>query len=121
LQNFRSDKLKQKQVEISAEYIISQPLWQRVPTRTETGERTFDFMVIVKKLNQLDSVKQRFILKKIYPILETYSNVILLADLNLKINLLWVSHLPRPNLSFEIASQIMDAYPPARLISHRLE
>ncbi|VAW93301.1 hypothetical protein MNBD_GAMMA21-948 [hydrothermal vent metagenome] len=108
-----------KNVEAVTEYTVSLPLWQRVPTRTETGERAFDFMIIVRRLNKLEPIKQKSVLDNIYSILSQYSEVILLADLNLKINLLWISHLPRPNLSFEITSSIIDAYPLARLISHR--
>jgi len=102
-------------------YNASQPLWQRVPSRTAEGERVLDFMVIIRKLNKLLPDEQKTALNSIYKVLNLYSKVILLADLNLNlnINLLWVSHLPRPNLSFEIASEIITVYPLARLISHR--
>ena len=113
------DKLNHQYIDAAAEFSSPMPLWQRVPTHTEAGELAFDFMVFVKKLNKLDSVEQTATIDKIYSVLNIYSKVILLADLNLKINLLWVSHLPRLNLSIEIASQIINVYPPARLISHR--
>jgi len=100
-------------------YNASQPLWQRVPSRTAEGERALDFIVIIRKLNKLSPNEQKTALNNIYKVLNSYSKVILLADLNLNINLLWVSHLPRPNLSFEIASEIITIYPLARLISHR--
>lgn len=121
LSNINPDKFNHKNVQLSAGYDITQPLWQRVPTRTDTGELAFDFMVIVKQLNKLAPMKQNIVLDEIYSVLEIYSKVILLADMNLKMNLLWVSHLPRPNLSIEIASRIIDVYPPARLISHRAD
>ena len=113
------NKINHKNIELVTEYNVSLPLWQRVPTHTDTGELAFDFMIIVRQLNKLELIKQKLAMEQIYSVLNTYSNVILLADLNLKINLLWVSHLPRPNLSFEITSRIIDVYPLARLISHR--
>ncbi len=108
-------------IQLTTEYDVTQPLWQRVPTRTDTGELAFDFIMIVKRLNKLVPGKQKNALDKIYSVLEVYSKVILLADMNLKTNLLWVSHLPRPNLSIEIASRLIDVYPQARLISHRVD
>ena len=115
------DKLNYKDVQLATEYSVTQPLWQRVPTRTNAGELAFDFMIIIKRLNKLSPIRQKDVLDKIYSVLDIYSRVILLADMNLKMNLLWVSHLPRPNLSIEIASRIIEVYPPARLISHRVD
>ena len=87
-----ADLLNQKNIQIIPEYDVVQPLWKRVPTRTQTGEHTFDFMMIIKGLNRCTQIEQNLTLDNIYPVLDSYSEVILLADLNLKINLLWISH-----------------------------
>jgi len=106
-------------IKLVSGYFASQPLWQRVPTRTVTGELAFDFMIITRQLNKLLAEEQKTALSAICSVLNSYSKVMLLADLNLNINLLWISHLPRPHLCFEIASKIIEVYPLARLISHR--
>jgi len=115
------DQIKHKNLLDSLEYAAAQPLWQRVPSRTQAGELTFDFIMIIKRLNKCPAVEQKHILDKIYSILRSYSKLILLADLNIKTNVLWISHLPKPHLSIDIASRIHDIYPQARLISHHID
>ena len=95
-----------------------QPLWQRVPTRTDAGEPAADFMMLVRKLNRMAHVQQQRIMDMLFDVLQRYSDLILLADMNMKMNLLWVSHVPRPGLGLEIASMLHHAVPEARLISH---
>ena len=96
----------------------SQPLWQRVPTRTDSGEYACDFMMLLGRFNQLDTSGQENIVEKLYAVLKYYSDVVLFADLNVKLNLLWVSHRPRPGIGLEVAAMIHEQIPEAKLISH---
>ena len=84
------------------------PLWQRVPTRTDAGELAADF--IIQKQKVYDTL---------YQILKTYDADILLAEVNTRMNTLWVSHKPRPGLGVEIAAMIHEHVPQAKLISQR--
>ena len=106
-------------VKLSAEYQTAEPLWLRAPTRTDSGELAADFMMLVRNLNKLASQQQQTVLNKLHTVLDLYNKQVLLADLNLKINLLWVSHVPRPGLGFEIAAQLHYAVPEAKLISQQ--
>ncbi len=97
----------------------AEPLWQRVPTRTDAGECASDFMMIITRLNAVGDAIQQRILTDLYNVLNTYTDAILFAEVNMKMNLLWVSHRPRPGLGVEIASQIHHVVPEARLVANR--
>lgn len=94
----------------------AEPLWQRVPTRTEYGELTADFMMLIKRLKQLHHQKQQQIFSQLHAILNAYAAVILFAEVNIQLGTLWVSHRPRPGLGLEIAAVIHECIPEAKLI-----
>ena len=96
----------------------SQPLWQRVPTRTDAGEYVCDFMMLISRFNQLTSHTQNSIVEKLYAVLKHYSDVVIFADLNVKLNLLWISYRPRPGIGLEVAAMIHEFVPEAKLVSH---
>ena len=95
-----------------------QPLWQRVPTRTDAGEYVCDFMMLISRFNQLTPLSQEHIVEKLYAVLKHYSDVVIFADLNVKLNLLWISHRPRPGIGLEVAAMIHEFIPEAKLVSH---
>lgn len=95
------------------------PLWQRVPTRTEYGELVPDFMMLIRRLKQFHLSRQQQILSQLHAILDGYATVILFAEVNIQLGTLWVSHRPRPGLGLEIAAVIHNSIPEAKLISHR--
>jgi hypothetical protein len=95
----------------------AEPLWQRVPTRTEYGELTADFMMLIKRLKQCHQQKQREIFTRLHEILDGYATVVLFAEVNVQLGMLWVSHRPRPGLGLEIAALIHHCIPEAKLIS----
>jgi hypothetical protein len=95
----------------------AEPLWQRVPTRTEYGELVADFMMLIKRLQQFHQYKQEQILNQLHQILNGYAAVILFAEVNVQLGTLWVSHRPRPGLGLEIAALIHNYIPEAKLIS----
>ena len=95
----------------------AQPLWQRVPTRTEHGELAADFMMLVRQLKLLGRGRQQQLLNELQGILACYDKFILFAELNMHINTLWVSHRPRPGLGMEIAAAIHYRVPEAVLIT----
>jgi hypothetical protein len=95
----------------------AEPLWQRVPTRTEYGELTADFMMLIKRLKQLQQYRQQQIFNQLHRILSSYASVVLFAEVNMQLGTLWVSHRPRPGLGLEIAAIIHACIPEAKLIS----
>lgn len=97
----------------------AEPLWKRVPLKTDAGELVSDFIMILSDLKKLGAIQQQQIYDKLYQVLKIYDGDILLAEINTKLSTLWVSHKPRPGLGTEIASLIHHHVPQAKLISQR--
>ena len=95
------------------------PLWQRVPTHTDAGELAADFIMILSGLKKLGATQKQMIYDTLYRVLKTYDADILLAEVNTRMNTLWISHKPRPGLGVEIAASIHHHIPQAKLISQR--
>lgn len=101
------------------EFQSADPLWQRVPTRTEHGELTADFMMMIKRLKLIHHQRQQQIYNQLQQILNGYAAVILFAEVNVQLGTLWVSHRPRPGLGLEIAAVIHECIPEAKLIGQQ--
>ena len=95
----------------------SEPLWKRVPTRDLSGKPYTDFMMLIPGLRNFESSHLHDIINKLEAVLKHYEKDIILADLNLKINVLWVTLQPHLGLSSEIAALIHHAVPEAKLVS----
>lgn len=103
----------------ATELQAAEPLWQRVPTRTEYGELTADFMMLIKRLKQFHLQKQQQIYNQLQYILNSYAAVVLFAEVNVQLGTLWISHRPRPGLGLEIAALIHECIPEAKLVSQQ--
>ncbi len=95
----------------------SEPLWKRAPTRDNSGKPYADFMMIIPGLRNFEASRLNDIINRMGAVLQHFENDIIFADLNLKINVLWVTVQPHPGLSTEIASLIHHAVPEAKLVS----
>jgi len=95
----------------------SEPLWKRAPTRDKTGKPYADFMMLIPGLKKFEPSRLNDIINKMGAVLNAYENHIIMADLNLKINVLWVTLEPHVGLSTEIAALIHHAVPEAKLVS----
>ena len=95
----------------------SEPLWKRVPTRDLKGKPYTDFMMFIPGLKHFESSRLQEIVDKVEAVLKHYEKDIILADLNLKINVLWVTLQPHIGLSTEIAALIHHVIPEAKLVS----
>ena len=93
------------------------PLWQRAPTKDEDGTYLSDFMMIIPKLKKRSSTYRRKVLDALIEVLERYKDIIVFADLNLKINVLWVSLRPVEGMCLEIPAAIKVAVPEALLVA----
>jgi len=95
-----------------------EPLHKRVPTHDEDGRRLSDCMILIPKLRD----KPKHLLQKtvadIERILVSFNKTVVFAELNLKLNLLWISVRPRPGITFELAGAIQVCVPEAKLVSH---
>lgn len=114
LENKKSECLKH-----TLELAPSTPLWQRVPTRDETGKSFLDFQIIIPKLKAAAPAHQKKTLDTLNAVLTRYQETVVFADLNLKMNLLWVSIKPVKGVIWEIINAILESVPEAKLISDR--
>jgi hypothetical protein len=95
------------------------PLWQRVPTKDDAGNYLGDFMMVIPKLKVASSDHRKRTLDSINAVLTRYQYAIVFADLNLKMNLLWISVKPVKGIILEISTAIIESVPEAKLISDR--
>ena len=93
-----------------------QPLYQRVPTRDVDGKLLGDFMVLIPGLRNRPRHQFTATLARLQAVLGQFTEVVF-ADLNVPLNLLWVSVRPRPQIILDIAAAIMLHVPEARLVA----
>jgi hypothetical protein len=99
----------------------AEPLWKRVPTHDDNGAPLSDFMMIIPKLRNNPGHIIKNIINDISTVLEHYKNTVVFADLNLKLNVLWVSVKPVPGICLELPAAIKMRVPQAMLVGHKLD
>ena len=93
------------------------PLWQLAPTRDAAGRRLTDFMMLIPHLRSRPRAEIERASRDIQAVLALHQDVVF-ADLNLKLNLLWVSLRPRPGAISELVAAIRLRVPEAVLVGH---
>jgi len=96
------------------------PLWKRVPVRDSEGKMLSDFMMIIPRLRHQSPQGIKEIVLKIEEVLTYYERHVVFADLNLKLNVLWVSMKPVPGMCLEVATAINLHVPDAKLVAQRI-
>lgn len=96
----------------------SGPLYERLPTRDEYGRRLSDFMVLFPGLRERPSGECRERVARVNAILKGFPEVVF-AEVNLKLNLLWVSVRARPGVILDIACCLRFHLPEALLVAPR--
>ncbi|MCG6969781.1 MAG: hypothetical protein LJE85_08455 [Gammaproteobacteria bacterium] len=96
------------------------PLWKRVPVRDSEGKPLSDFMMIIPKLRSKSPQSIKEVVLKIEKVLAFYDRHIVFADLNLNLNVLWVSLKPVPGMCLEVAAAINLHVPDAKLVAQRI-
>lgn len=94
----------------------AEPLWQRVPTRLPDGRPVSDFLMLIPRLRHQPAHIIQRTMREIDGVLTRYRKVVLYADLNLKINTLWVSVRPIPGICLELPAAVKLCVPEAVLI-----
>ena len=93
------------------------PLWKLAPTRDESGKLLCDFMVLIPRLKMQPAGYIGDAQNWIAGVLGHYEEVVF-ANMDLKLNLLWVSHRYRAGLMLEIVGAIRLQLPEAMLVAH---
>jgi hypothetical protein len=96
----------------------SEPLRKRAPAVDEDGKPLSDFMVIFPGLRNRPNLQIQQTTQEIQRVLTGYAHSVVFAELNLSMNLLWVSTRRIDGLRFEIAESLRERIPFAKLVSH---
>jgi len=94
------------------------PLWQIVPTHGADGRPLADFMMLIPGLRSRPQHVINTTLNNLQKALEQYSEVVF-VNLNLKINVLWVSVNCRPGIILELVTSIQRLVPEALLVAQK--
>lgn len=96
----------------------AQPLRFRAPAVDEHGKALSDFMMIIPGLRDKPRQLIQQTLYEIHSALACFQHAVVFAEMNIKLNLLWVSIRPLHGIRLEIASAVQHRVPDARLVSH---
>lgn len=97
-----------------------EPLWKRVPTRGDDGRPLSDFMMIIPALRDRPPHRLHSLVHEIEAVFAYYRHAVVFADLNVRLNLLWVSVKPIPGVCLELATALKLRVPEARLVAPRI-
>lgn len=109
------------ELRMSPGWAPAEPLWKRVPTRGSDGRPLSDFMMIIPKLRTRPQSHVADVVQQIESVLHHYHDVVVFADLNLRLNVLWVTIKPVTGMCMEIPTAIKARVPDAVLVAHRPE
>lgn len=93
------------------------PLHEVAPTRDENGKPLSDFMMIIPKLKHQSEDYIQQTLNRLDIVLTAYREKVVFVDLNMKINVLWVTIRPIPGLILELSAAIKTQVPEALLVA----
>lgn len=99
-----------------ATLLPAQPLHERVPTRDENGHYLSDFMMLFPGLRERTGSGRQETVGRINAVLIGFPEVVF-ADLNVHLNLLWVSVRARPGVILDIACCVKFHVPEALLVA----
>lgn len=103
---------------VSSPFLPAEPLRKRAPAFDEHGKALSDFMMLFPGLVKKPQHYIQATIEHIQTVFADYDHVVVFAELNLKLNLLWISVKPVPGIRFQIAEALRALIPEARLVSH---
>jgi hypothetical protein len=95
----------------------TEPLYKRVPTRAEDGTFYSDFMVLIPGMREFPEAEIVQRISGLQAVLSRYRQVVF-ADLNIRLNLLWVTVIPERGLIPDLISALRQRVPEVRLVGH---
>ena len=99
------------------EMLPTEPLYKRAPREDEHGKPLSDFMMIIPKLRTRPKHLIQDTIRRIESVLERHAHLVVFADLNLKLNVLWVIVRPQPGVCWNLPVEINEAVPDALLVA----
>ncbi len=108
--------MNDKTISVSMGISPAEPLWKVAPTRDENGNRVGDLLMIIPKLKTKPSHHIQKTLAEIETALKQFSSLILFANVDMKLNTLWVSFKAQPGLFVEITAALKLHVPEAVIV-----
>jgi len=109
------EKKNSTNLKCSLELLRNDPLHERVPTHDDEGNALGDFIMLFPGLRDLAEVNLRSKVDILADILSQYREVVF-VDLNIPLNLLWVSIKYKPGLVLELSTYVKMRIPEAKLV-----
>jgi hypothetical protein len=103
-------------LKVSISISPAEPLWKLAPTRDENGGPVSDLLMIIPKLKTKPEQTIKDTLANIDCALKQYGDHILFANLDMKLNTLWVSFKAVPGIYSEIVATLKISVPEAVLV-----
>ena len=113
---FYDSHMKDKEITLSLGIKPAEPLWKIAPTRDEDGNRVSDLLMIIPKLKSKPKHYIQNTLSEIEVALRQYKHLVLFANVDMKLNTLWVSFKAQPGLFAEITATLKLHVPEAVVV-----
>ena len=107
-----------EEIMVSPTLLPAEPLRKRAPVFDEHGKALSDFMVLIPGLVNKPQHLIQVTIEHIQTVFANFNHVVVFAELNLKLSLLWVSVKPVPGVRHQISDALRALIPEARLVSH---
>ena len=108
--------MKKADLKLSVDVSPAEPLWKLAPTRDDEGGPVSDLLMIIPKLKHKPEDYIRDTMANIDCALKQFGNDILFANLDMKLNTLWVSFKAVPGVYGDIVSSLKISVPEAVLV-----
>ena len=109
------------QLSVTQALLPNTPLIDRIPKRDENGKPLSDFMMIIPKLRDRPTHQLNQILAEIQAVAAMFEKDVMYLDINLKLNLLWVSVRAVPGILTQLPAAIRQRVPEALLVASQAE
>lgn len=108
--------MKDKDITLNLGIKPAEPLWKIAPTRDAEGNRVSDLLMIIPKLKTRPKHHIQNTLSEIELALKQFRHLVLFANVDLKLNTLWVSFKAQPGLFAEITASLKLHVPEAVVV-----
>ncbi len=95
----------------------AEPLHRRAPRRDAGGRAYGDFMMIIPGLRERPRHVVEATLQDLERVLAQLAGLVVFADFNLRLNLLWVTVAPGRDVGLQVAAAIHARVPEAKLVA----
>jgi len=110
-----------KNFQVSGRLEANEPLWKRVPSSDANGRALTDFMMLIPRLKTWPGHRVDSVLTTIQAVFDEFGDQVVFADLNVQLNLLWVSVRPSPGICMALPAAVKAKVPEAVLVASQFE